>query len=148
MAFPYIAENAVSRRRLETIVESLTATELARTTEYGWTVSALLAHLAFWDNRVLALLRRWKAAGVDESPVDSEAMNEALKPLCLAMDPRTAVEVCLAAAAAVDAELEQVTPELYAAIEASPTHFRFNRGLHRNDHLDDIERLVGSGGRS
>src|SRR3972149_2138 len=68
MAFPYIAENAVSRRRLETIVESLTAAELARTTEYGWTVSALLAHLAFWDNRVLALLRRREAAGGGQPP--------------------------------------------------------------------------------
>lgn len=144
MTLPYIPENTSSRLRLETLVKRLSDADLALTTPYGWSVSALLVHLSFWDNRVLALLRRWKAIGIDESPVDSDAMNEALKPICLAMDPRKAIELCLAAAAAVDAELESVTPELYAAIEASPTHFRFNRGLHRNDHLNDIERLVGA----
>jgi hypothetical protein len=144
MTLPYIPENTSSRLRLETLVKRLSDADLALTTPYGWSVSALLVHLSFWDNRVLALLRRWKAIGIDESPVDSDAMNEALKPICLAMDPLKAIELCLAAAAAVDAELESVTPELYAAIEASPTHFRFNRGLHRSDHLNDIERLVGA----
>jgi len=143
MAFAFVEENNASRMRLETLLGSLTDEELAFSTSYGWTVSALLAHLAFWDNRVLALTRRWKEKGIDESPVDSEAMNEALKPLCLAMEPDTAVQLCLSSARAVDAELETLTADFVQEIEASPTFIRFNRGLHRNDHLNDIEKILG-----
>ena len=143
MAFAFVEENNASRMRLETLLGSLTDEELAFSTSYGWTVSALLAHLAFWDNRVLALTRRWKDKGIDESPVDSEAMNEALKPLCLAMERRTAVQLCLSSARAVDAELEILTADFVQEIEASPTFIRFNRGLHRNDHLNDIEKILG-----
>jgi len=143
MALAFTKENNASRMRLETLLGSLTDEELARSTSYGWTVSALLAHLAFWDNRVLALTRRWKDKGIDESPVDSEAMNEALKPLCLALEPRTAVQLCVSSARAVDAELETLTADFVQKIEASPTFIRFNRGLHRNDHLNDIEKILG-----
>ena len=142
MAFPFADENTASRRRLQSLVRRLSDEDLARSTSDGWTVAALLAHLAFWDQRVLALLRRWKAKGVDESPVDPDAINDALKPLCLALDPRVAAELCLSSAEAVDAELEAITAELVAQIQASPTHFRFNRALHRNDHLNEIESHV------
>jgi hypothetical protein len=140
--FPFVEENRVSTQQLETFVRRLSEDDLARSNPYGWTVAALLAHLAFWDQRVLVLLRRWKAAGVDESPVDPDMINDSLRPLCLALDPRTAVELCLSSAAAVDAELETITANLVEAIEASSNHFRFNRALHRNDHLNEIKNLL------
>ncbi len=146
MEFPFAQENAASRQRLEIITRRLADDDLARTTPYGWTIAALLAHLAFWDQRVLALLRRWKALGVDPSPIDSTAVNDALKPLCLALDPRSTVALCLSSARAVDAELETITSELFEKIQeeikASSTQFRFSRALHRNDHLNDIELLL------
>jgi hypothetical protein len=142
MTFPFLAENTASRRRLETLVRRLSDADLTRSTPSGWTVAALLAHLAFMDRRHLVLLRRWKEQGVDESPIDADAINDALKPLCLALDPRTAVELCLSSAQAVDAELETITPDLVEQIEASPNHFRFNRSLHRNGHLNEIELLL------
>lgn len=140
--FPFTEANATSRRRLETLARDLSDEELARSNADGWTVSALLAHLACWDQRHLHLIRRWRAGGIDDSPVDSTAVNESVKPLCLALPPRAAVALCLASAAAIDAELETVAPDLMAAIEASPNHYRFNRSLHRNGHLDEIESLV------
>lgn len=142
MTLPFIEENAVSRRRLEELANRLSDEDFALSTPYGWTVAALFAHMAWWDQRVLVLLRRWKEDGVDESPVDSQAINEALKPLCHAMDPRTAIQLCLSSAQETDAELESMSPALIAQIEASPNHFRFNRSLHRNDHISDIELLV------
>lgn len=142
MTLPFIEENAVSRRRLEELANRLSDEDFALSTPYGWTVAALFAHMAWWDQRVLVLLRRWKEDGVDESPVDSQAINEALKPLCHAMDPRTAIQLCLSSAKETDAELESMSPALIEQIEASPNHFRFNRSLHRNDHISDIELLV------
>lgn len=142
MTFLYKQENDSSRRRLETLAGGLTDEELGRTNPDGWTVAALLAHLACWDQRHLHLIRRWRAEGIDESPVDSTAVNESIKPLCLALPPRAAVALCLSSAAAINAELETVSPELMAAVEASPNHYRFNRSLHRNGHLDEIESLL------
>jgi hypothetical protein len=142
MTFLFLQENTASRRRLETLVRSLSDEDLTRSNPYGWTVAALLAHLAFWDQRALVLLRRWKEQGVDASPIDADAVNDALRPLCLALDPRAAVELCLSSAEAVDAELETITSDLVEQIQSSPTHFRFSRAFHRNDHLNEIELLL------
>ena len=142
MTFPFTQENVASRRRLETLTRELSDEQLRRMNKDGWTVSALLAHLACWDQRHLHLLRRWREGGVDDSPVDSTAVNESIKSLCRVIQPQAAVELCLASATAIDAELEMITPELMAEIEASPNHFRFNRSLHRNGHLNEIEALL------
>jgi hypothetical protein len=142
LTYPFIEENNASRRRLKAIIERLKDEDFARTTADGWTVSSLLAHLAFWDQRVVVLLRRWKASGVDESPVDSDMINDANKPILLALEPHHAVELCLASAEAADAEVEALSPKLYEQIQASSNHFRFNRSLHRNGHLNQIEKLL------
>lgn len=146
MTFPYAQENAQSYQRMKTLVHKLTDTDLALSTDYGWTVAALLAHLAFWDQRVLVILRRWKESGLDESPIDAMAVNDALKIICHALEPRTAAELSLIAAERIDAELDTLTAEFVKQIEeyieATSTQFRMNRSLHRTGHLDDIEALL------
>ena len=147
MTFPYSKENAESYQRLKSLARRLTDTDLALSTDYGWTAAALLAHLAFWDQRVLVILRRWKEEGFDPSPIDARAVNDSLKVLCHALEPRTAVDLCLISAEAVDAELETLSPELVKQMEehaeATETQFRMNRSLHRDGHLNDIEALLG-----
>jgi Mycothiol maleylpyruvate isomerase N-terminal domain len=143
MSFDFIPENDASRVRLEAFIPSLSTDDYSQSNADGWTVAALLAHLAFWDNRMLVLLRRWQEHGVDESPVDPNMINDSLRPLCLALEPRAAADLCLASAKTTDAELAAIPPELYAEIQASPNHYRFNRSLHRNDHLNEIERILG-----
>jgi len=146
MTFPYSRENAESYQRLKSLVHRLTDTDLALSTEYGWTVAALLAHLAFWDQRVLVILQRWQEEGFDPSPIDSAAVNDSLKVVCHALEPRRAIELCLVSAEAVDAELEKLSCEFVKQIEehadATETQFRMNRSLHRNGHLNDIEALL------
>ncbi len=134
--------NNQSRSRLADLAERISTDQFGHKSPDGWTVASLFAHMAFWDRRVLVLARRWKAKGVDESPIDSTAMNDAMQPLCLAIEPQTAIRLSLDAAEAVDAELETMPARLVQAVEASSNHFRFNRGLHRNDHMDQIERLL------
>jgi hypothetical protein len=146
MTFPYSEQNAQSRRRLEILVRGLSDEDLARSTDYGWTVASLLAHLAFWDQRVLVILKRWQTEGFDPSPIDAMAVNDSLKVICHALDPRTAIELCLSAAQTVDSELETLTPEIVKQMEehaaATDTQFRMNRSLHRDGHLNDIEALL------
>jgi hypothetical protein len=143
MTSPFTEENTMSRQKLATLAKRLGDEDLALMTPYGWSVAALFAQ-TWWDQRVLVLLRRWKENGIDDSPVDSQLINDALKPLCHALEPRTAVRLCLSTAEETDAEIEAISPELVAQIQASPTHFRFNRALHRNDHINDIEQLIQS----
>lgn len=143
MSFDFIQANDASRQRLEAFINSLSAEDFTRTNPHGWTVAALLGHLAFWDNRMLVLLRRWQEKGVDESPVDPDMINDSLRPICMALEPRAAADLCLASAREVDAALATASPELVAAIQASPNHFRFDRSLHRDDHLGEIARILG-----
>jgi DinB superfamily len=139
---PFVQENSESRRKLEGVVRGLSETELTRANAGGWTVSALLAHLAFWEQRALVLMRRRKANGLDESPIDPNAMKDALMPFYLGIDPCKSAELCLSSTAAVDAELESVTAELFDQIEAGLTYDRFSRALHRVDHMNDIAHIL------
>jgi len=149
MSFPYSQQNTDSRRRVETLVRTLSDEDLTRSTDYGWTVAALLAHLAFWDHRMSVILHRWQEQGLDPSPIDSMAVNDALKVICQALDPRTAAELAVAAAQKVDAEFETLSDDfvkqLEEHIEATGTQFRMNRSLHRDGHLNDIEMLLKQG---
>lgn len=146
MTFPYSQQNTESRRRLETLVRGLSDADLAGSTDYGWTVAALLAHLAFWDHRMSVILSRWQTEGLDPSEIDSTAVNDALKVVCHALEPRVAAELALSAADKIDSELEALTPErvqeLEAHAQATSTQFRMNRSLHRESHLKDIEALI------
>jgi hypothetical protein len=146
MTFPYSEQNAESRRRLVELTQKLTDEDLARSTDYGWTVAALLAHLGFWDQRMIVILRRWLEEGFDPSPIDARAVNDSLKVVCHALDPRTAIELSIACAEAADAELDTLTPDLVNQLEehaaATETQFRMNRSLHRDGHLNDIEALL------
>jgi hypothetical protein len=143
MTFDFVQPNDVSRQKLETFISSLSAQDFTKTNAHGWTVAALLAHLAFWDQRMLVLLRRWQQQGVDESPVDPDMINDSLRPLCLSLEPRTAVDLCVASAQETDAALAAISPDLYEAIRSSSNHYRFDRSLHRNDHLGEIARTLG-----
>ena len=146
MSLPYSEPNAESYQRLKSLIRRLTDSDLALSTDYGWTVSALLAHLAFWDQRMVVILNRWRQNGFDESPIDSMAVNDSLKMICHALEPRTAADLALTAAERIDKELETLTPEyvkqIEEHIEANGIQFRMNRSLHRNGHLDDIEALL------
>jgi len=146
MRLPFVEENTKARQRLEVLAARLTEEDLKRATPFGWTVAALLAHLAFMDQRVLVLLRRWQTQGFNPSPLEETSINDALKPIAHALAPRTALELCVSSARAVDAAVAEISPEFYAQIQeqiaATGTWCRFNRALHRNDHLNDIETLL------
>ncbi len=81
MERPFVAENTLERERLRALVARLTDEDLSLPLGEGWTVAAALAHLAFWDQRALVLLRRWECTGVGTSPIDIDATNDTILPL-------------------------------------------------------------------
>jgi hypothetical protein len=144
MERPFVAENTRERERLISLVARLTDEELSLPLEMGWTIASALAHLAFWDQRAWVLMQRWKKGGVADSPADTDAINDALLPLCLAIPPRVAANLATLAAEAIDRELEQASPKLIADIAALGDKFRLWRSLHRRTHLDQIEARLRS----
>lgn len=139
-----IEANVKGRERLQELVNKLNDEELAQPVGDGWTIAAILAHLAFWDYRALVLIERWKKTGVGPSPIDTDGVNDAMKALCLAIPGREAANLAVKAAEAVDAEIENLPEELRAGIDVlvQEGKFRINRSIHRNAHLYQIEERL------
>jgi hypothetical protein len=143
MSRSFIKENSQQRERLRMLLSRLSDRDLARAVYADWTVAGILGHLAFWDYRALILLKRWKEADVKEpSAIDVHAVNDAMRPLLLAIPPRQAAAMALEAAAAIDREIEGLSPDLVARIEALGSGFRLNRSAHRLEHIDQIESAL------
>ena len=142
----YVARNDAERARLKSLVAASTDADLARAMPAGWTVAGVLAHLAFWDQRILALLERWERQGVTppaEHEEDTDWINDAGKPLMLALPPRRAAELALASAEAVDRKVATLSDDLVARNSAAGRPLNLARADHRGEHLDDIERALG-----
>jgi uncharacterized damage-inducible protein DinB len=157
----FAAKNAASRRRLAAVVERLRAEDMAlptETTEEGsWTIAQVLGHLAFWDR---SLETRWQmardagdaggAGGAGRGPIEptyfpggaTEAINRPLAELVGSWSERLGPAVgaeAVAAAESLDAVIEELAPRLPAGT-VSVTPRVLNRWIHREAHLDQIER--------
>jgi hypothetical protein len=110
----------------------------------GWTPSALLAHLAFWDRLTL---QRWHAAIRDgrSTPADlpdglQDLINDASFATWSSLSPADAAAQAVAAAQEVDAFLATVDDTLADQLIAEGRVRLVDRSLHRTQHLDAIER--------
>lgn len=140
----YVTSNDRTRERLRALVVRLDDEDLTRPLDGGWTVAAALAHLAFWDRWVVARWERYDRDGAIETLPDGvlDLANAAGLPQWLALAPRRAAELALAAAEEGDRRIAALVP---AAVEHALTTGRpamLDRALHRDPHLDDIERCL------
>ena len=142
----YVAENEAERERLRALVTRLSDEELSRPMPAGWTVAAVLAHIGFWDARAIFLLDKWgggvEPSTADYEPEDVDWVNDAAKPLCLALAPRDAAQLALRLAAEADGKVEALSDAMLATIRAAGSPFNLSRANHRKEHLDDIERAL------
>jgi Mycothiol maleylpyruvate isomerase N-terminal domain len=145
----YVEENEAQLTRMRDLVGSMSDEELAEPMEAGWTVAGVLAHLAFWDQRVVTLVDGWGPDGKG-APPDSPGsydewavdwINDAAKPMALALPPRIAAEVALAAATDADARVAALSDELLAENERRGLFINPLRADHRQEHLDEIEQM-------
>jgi uncharacterized damage-inducible protein DinB len=145
----YVAENEFERKRLASLVARLSDQDLARPMPGGWTVASVLGHVAFWDQRIIALIEEWRRAGVgtppkalDEGIVDW--INDATKPLLLAVAPRRAAELTLSIAESTDRMVAGLSEEFLAANGRAGSPVNVHRALHRREHIDEIETALRS----
>jgi hypothetical protein len=115
----------------------------------GWTVAAVLAHVGLWDARAIYWLDEW-GRGVEPSPPDYETeedvewVNNAAKPLCLALPPRDAAQLALRLAAEADGKVAALSDAMLAKVLSVGFPFDPSRATHRKEHLDDIERALSA----
>jgi hypothetical protein len=137
-----IKENTNEREHLVELIGKLSDQDLMHPLEAGWTVSAVLAHMAFWDIRAVVLLKKWASEGIGPSPIDTDVVNEVVRHHCLAIAPPAAAHLAISSAEAIDREIAALTPEQAAEIEKKGTTVHLNRADHRREHLGQIEQAL------
>jgi hypothetical protein len=148
MTHPYVTENNRERARLRALVDRLSDGELGRPLDAGWTVGAVLAHLAFWDQRALILLEQLEKEGPRAilrsfDGKDVHWINDSAKALCLALPPRAAARLAVDVAEAVDRRVAALSDELATANTKAGSPINLLRAEHRREHLDEIEAAFG-----
>ena len=138
-------ENKQERERLAALIAKLNTDQLNHPMEAGWTVSAVLAHLQFWDLRAITLIRKWKLEGIGASPIDTDIVNEATRVLCLEIPPAAIGPLMLVTATELDTEIENLTAEMFEGIQEKGTTVHLPRFVHRRTHREEIEKVLGAG---
>ena len=141
----YLNGNAQSLDSLRALLNRLTDGDLMRDLGEGWTVAAMLGHLAFYDFRIAALADHWRQEGaVTPSPLDADILNVALLPVWLAIPPRRAVELALQAAEAANAVVAGLDAATLSQLQAVGSPLKLDRAEHRQEHIDQIERALAA----
>ena len=143
---PVSAEFARSNRtqteRLRKVARSLTPEQMRTRLPNGGTVSAALAHLAFWDRHRIIQMKKWAAGQEATGAYDGNVFNDAAAPMWELIEPERAAEFAVKTAEEVDALLLELSDDVVRAALARPDAPNLNRGIHRQGHLDSIEKAL------
>ena len=139
----YVERNRASTNRIRALVAQLTDEEMRHPVGEHWTVAIALAHIAFWDRRVLYVLDHTEHDGKLVIPEIDIFVNDLSLPLWAAIPPREAARIAIETAEALDKRLEGFPPVLLEKIHAYNERWVV-RALHRNEHLDDVDAALKS----
>ncbi len=131
----FVERNRAATNRIREMAR-LSEAEMRTPVGEHWTVAIVLAHLAFWDRRVLYVLDRSERDGKLVIPQIDFAVNDIALPLWAAIPPGEAARIAVETAEELDRRLEAFPPALLEEI------YRYNqrwvdRSLHRGGHLDE-----------
>ena len=139
----FIERNRASTARIRALVARLTDTEMQHPVGEHWTVAIVLAHLAFWDRRVMYVLDMTEREGKLFIPEIGIFVNDLSLPLWAAIPPREAARIALETAEALDKRLEDFPAALLEEIQAYNERWVV-RALHRGEHLDEADAALKS----
>jgi hypothetical protein len=144
----YIDANKRESERLRALVEGLDDDALGATVNDYWTVAGVLAHLAFWDTRVLLLadkVDRGEPFGPSDAEPEGDWLNDAMRPFMHAIPPRAAALLALQIAERTDARMVELPlGRLWPRDPDSPLYPV--RADHRREHLDEVEAALRTRG--
>jgi hypothetical protein len=139
------ARNDAARARLAARLQRLTPQDLDRPIGGGWTVKAALLHLAFWDRFAATVAEQWQRTGYVPPGDDDAYINIAALNDWLAASPDYARREALRAAELADCAADGIGEALRSQIVAGGDIWVFERGIHRVEHIEQIERSLKAG---
>ncbi len=139
----FVQLNRAATERLRKTVDRLSETDMQHAIFEGWTVASVFAHLAFWDRRILLALDQTEREGKLVNPEVQFYVNDILAPLFDAIPSSSAARIAVETAQALDKRLEGFNEERLQEFIVSNRRMVF-RAMHRNEHLDDIEKVLQS----
>ncbi|MEZ4667224.1 MAG: maleylpyruvate isomerase N-terminal domain-containing protein [Anaerolineae bacterium] len=98
----FAEKNRSQTDRIRNLAAQLTDDEFRHPVGEHWTVGVALAHLAFWDGRVLAVLDASERSGAVSAPSIDVVVNDISLPLWSAIPPREAARIAVEAAEKLD----------------------------------------------
>jgi len=136
----FVELNRASTQRIRAMA-ARSDEELKRPVGEHWTVSIVLAHLAWWDRRVMYVLEMTERDGKLFIPEIDIFVNDLSLPLWAAVPPREAGRIAIESAEELDQRLENYPPALLEEI------FDYNkrwvvRAMHRGEHLDEADAAL------
>lgn len=137
----FIELNRASTERIRKMARSLSDEQMQHPVGQYWTVSIVMAHLAFWDRRVMYVLDKTEQDGKLFIPEIDIFVNDLSLPLWEAIPPRSAARIAIDSALTLDKRLEAFAPALLEEICTYNKRWVF-RSLHRNEHLDEAEEAL------
>ncbi|WP_423224635.1 DinB family protein [Candidatus Amarolinea aalborgensis] len=137
----FVERNRASTDRIRALAARLSDVEMQHPVGEHWTVAIALAHLAFWDRRVLYVLDMTERDGALFIPQIDIFVNDLSLPLWAAIPPRAAAQIAIETAEALDARLESYPAALLEEIHAYNQRWVV-RALHRNEHLDEVDAAL------
>src|SRR4026209_1436960 len=91
----YKEQNRASTERIRDLVTRLSDEEMQTKVGEHWTVAIALAHLAWWDRRVMYVLDMTEKNGELFVPEIDVFVNDISLPLWAAIPPRKAAEIAI-----------------------------------------------------
>jgi DinB superfamily len=137
----FIEQNRASTERIRALIARLSDEEMHTKVGEHWTVSIALAHLAWWDRRVMYVLDMTEKDNKLFIPEIDIFVNDLSLPLWAVIPPRDAARICIETSETLDRRLEEYSQELLEEI------YNYNkrwvvRALHRNEHLDEVDAAL------
>ena len=133
--------NRASTRRIREMAAHLSDDQMLHPVGEHWTVAIVLAHLAFWDRRVLYVLDSSERDGKLFVPEIDIFVNDLSLPLWAEIPPRAAARIAIETAVALDQRLEAYPPLLLQEVHAYNKRW-VERAQHRNEHLDEADAAL------
>ena len=139
----YVERNRASTERIRALAARLSDDELRHPVGEHWTVAIALAHLAFWDRRVMYVLDMTERDGALFIPEIGIFVNDLSLPFWAALPPREAARIAIETSETLDRRLEVYPPHLLEIVHAGNPRWVI-RALHRNEHLDEVDAALKS----
>jgi hypothetical protein len=137
----FVERNRASTERIRALAARLTDEEMQHPVGEHWTVGIALAHLAWWDRRVMYVLDMTERDGKLFVPEIDIFVNDLSLPLWAAIPPRAAARIAIETAEELDRRLENYSPALLEEINAYNPRWVV-RAMHRGGHLDEVDAAL------